>query len=294
MNTMREQPDSGIEAHWQPPADNHVHSQWSWDTQSGDMMRTCARAVELGLPSVAFTEHLDLTRWTLPPTVTMPPEWASFIHGTTMQAPALDVPGYLSSVAECRERFPSLRIFSGLEISEPHWHPAEVSALIATGSFERLLASQHSGPLLNGDGVMEFSALYLERTPREVVQLYLAQILELVTQSDAFEVLAHIDYPVRYWPIDGPSFDPLEFRDEFHAVLEVLAASGRALESNTRVPLCFEVLRWWHDVGGQAITFASDAHHPEALAIGFREATALASAAGFRPGKDPLEFWGRD
>lgn len=293
MPAPGDSPSVADRAVWESPADNHVHSQWSWDTQSGDMVRTCERARELGLPAIAFTEHLDLTRWTLPPTVTLPAEWSSFIHDDTMQAPMLDVSGYLASVAECRERFPNLRILSGLEISEPHWHRDEVTALIATGEFERLLASQHSGPLLSGAGMMEFSALYLDRTPREVVDLYLAQILDLVTQSDHFEVLAHIDYPVRYWPSDGPEFDPRDFSDGFHAVLEALAASGRALECNTRVPLAFEILSWWHDVGGTAITFASDAHHPDALALGFRAATDLATAAGFRAGTDPIAFWGR-
>ena len=38
------------------PAGGHVHSEWSWDAYVGSMERTCARAVELGLPAVAFTE----------------------------------------------------------------------------------------------------------------------------------------------------------------------------------------------------------------------------------------------
>ena len=45
------------------PLDGHVHSEWSWDAIAGDMEATCARAVEIGLPAVAFTEHVDHTRW---------------------------------------------------------------------------------------------------------------------------------------------------------------------------------------------------------------------------------------
>src|SRR5262245_61377084 len=44
------------------PADNHVHSEWSWDAPNGAMMESCRRAVELGLPSIAFTEHADWVR----------------------------------------------------------------------------------------------------------------------------------------------------------------------------------------------------------------------------------------
>jgi len=39
-----------------------VHTQWSHDTgPQASMTAACTRAVELGLPAVAFTEHLDFT-----------------------------------------------------------------------------------------------------------------------------------------------------------------------------------------------------------------------------------------
>ncbi|MBB6571306.1 PHP domain-containing protein [Kribbella sandramycini] len=43
------------------PADSHVHSEWSWDADDGAMAATCARAVELGLPALTFTDHADFT-----------------------------------------------------------------------------------------------------------------------------------------------------------------------------------------------------------------------------------------
>ncbi|MBJ7452596.1 MAG: PHP domain-containing protein, partial [Blastococcus sp.] len=48
----------------QRPPDNHVHTHWSWDTaDSSTMLRACEKAVQLGLPAIAFTEHLDFTVW---------------------------------------------------------------------------------------------------------------------------------------------------------------------------------------------------------------------------------------
>ena len=41
--------------------DGHVHTQWSWDAPRGDMKASCRRALELGLPSIAFTDHADFT-----------------------------------------------------------------------------------------------------------------------------------------------------------------------------------------------------------------------------------------
>jgi len=44
------------------PPDGHVHTEWSWDATDGSMEQSCAHAVALGLPSIAFTEHGDFTR----------------------------------------------------------------------------------------------------------------------------------------------------------------------------------------------------------------------------------------
>jgi histidinol-phosphatase (PHP family) len=51
------------------------------------------------------------------------------------------------------------------------------------------------------------------------------------------------------------------------------------------------ILRWWRAEGGGAVSFGSDAHLPAALATGFAEAAAVAEACGFRPGRDPADFW---
>ena len=49
------------------PGDRHVHSEWSWDAADGSMERTCARAMAIGVPAVAFTEHVDHDRWPVSP-----------------------------------------------------------------------------------------------------------------------------------------------------------------------------------------------------------------------------------
>ncbi|HEY0533360.1 MAG TPA: hypothetical protein VGD29_17360 [Actinoplanes sp.] len=75
--------------------------------------------------------------------------------------------------------------------------------------------------------------------------------------------------------------------------MRATAQSGRALEVNTRLPLHATVLTWWHEEGGDAITFGSDAHLPALVGHGFAEAAQMAEAHGFRPGKNPYDIWGR-
>ncbi len=275
------------------PADYHVHTQWSWDASRGDMDATCARAAAIGLPAVAFTEHLDHTVWTLPVDLPAPTTRIAELvepDGTLRPRP-FDVAGYFAAVDECRRRYPGLRILTGVEAGEPHWHAEQVAAVLAAGRFDRVLGSLHSLPAPGG-GVAEPWALFGRRDARDLMREYLAEVIRLIEGSDVFGILAHLDYPVRSWPAGtaGP-FDPAEFTDEYRAVLRTLAGTGRALEFNTRVPLDPVILRWWRQEGGGAISFGSDAHQPAALAHGFAEAAAVAESCGFRPGRDPADYW---
>jgi histidinol-phosphatase (PHP family) len=275
------------------PPDGHVHTEWSWDADAGSMERSCARAVALGLPSIAFTEHADFTAWVIDPQVRarMRPENAArLLPDGRFRPPPLDATAYLACVQHCRELFPGLRILSGTELGEPHWHEERVSALLSTGTFDRVLGSVHSLELA-GPRVIDF--LFDRAEPTGLVRAYLAEALRMVKSAVPFAVLAHIDYPLRHWPREAGPFDPYLFEDEYRAVLAALAGSGRALEANATVPLPPVIMRWWYEAGGEALVFGSDAHDPSAVARRFADLAAAAEAAGFHPGRHPHDFWRR-
>jgi histidinol-phosphatase (PHP family) len=202
----------------------------------------------------------------------------------------LAVAAYLACVQHCRELYPGLRILSGTELGEPHWHAEAVQAVLAAGTFDRVLGSVHS---LDAGGVRPVDFLFDRAEPASLIRAYLGEVLRLVDSAAPFEVLAHIDYPVRHWPARAGRFDPVVFEDEYRTVLAALAGSGRTLELNARVPVPAVIVRWWHEAGGDAVVFGSDAHRPEAVARRFTELAAIAEAAGFRPGRHPHDFWRR-
>ena len=254
------------------------------------MERTCERAVDLGLPAVAFTEHVDLTAWVVRPgEVDAYPQIAKHVVDGAVVAPKMDVEGYLECLERCRDRFPDLRIISGVELGQPHWHREEVAQLLAAGPFDRVLGSLHCLPLRSG--YAEPPNLFRERPPADVMRDFLAEVPRLLAECDVFSVLAHIDYPVRYWPGDAEPFDPKALEDEFREALRAIAESGRVLEVNTRIGFPPEVVRWFREEGGEAVTFGSDAHVPNALARGFADAVAMVEAFGFRRGAHPYDIW---
>lgn len=273
------------------PADSHVHSEWSWDAFDGSMERTCARAVAIGLPAVAFTEHADYTAW-FSSAIGEFPQLARFATSDqVVHPPRFDAPAYLDCLERCRTAFPTLRIISGVELGEPHWHAEVVATLLGSGRFDRVLASVHNLP--NGQYFSEPEELFRSHAPVEVMHEYLAEAARMIASCDTFSVLAHIDYPVRVWPRNLEPFNPRQFEEAIRHVLRTLAGTDRVLEVNTRVPLDEVVVDWWREEGGRAVTFGSDAHESMSLAAGFQEAVAMVEAAGFRRGRHPYDVWRR-
>ena len=109
----------------------------------------------------------------------------------------------------------------------------------------------------------------------------------LVTQCpDCYDSLAHIIYPLRYLRRDGHPLSLAEYEDRVRAIFTQVASTGHALEVNTcrgqdlaDWPV---LLDWYKSCGGEYVTLGSDAHRPQDLAKGIREAAAMVDAAGFR------------
>jgi len=245
------------------------------------MEATCRRAVQIGLPAIAFTEHAD------------------HVQGVFDDLRPLDVAAYCGEIERCRGLFPGLRVLSGVELGEPHRFPAESAAVLAAAQVDRVLGSVHcfewAGRLIDAS---QLDALPARDAPA-AMRAYLGESLELVRSAQPFEVLAHLDYPKRYWPHDELAYRDEDYEEEIRAVLRGAAARGSALELNTTRGaepsrgLCpgAVVLGWWVEEGGRALSTGSDAHSPEMIAMGFELASRLAEAAGFRPNDDPAGYW---
>ena len=284
--------------------DGHVHTEWSWDVGLGDplsgaagrMDSMCRRAVQIGLPALAFTEHLDVTSWAIEPE-DLPDHLRPLISENGVLAPPqLEADGYLDSVDRCRRKFPELHILTGVEWGQPHLDEAHARQVIDLDALDRVNGSLHTIPTSDDPGSVrsEPYTLYRLWPADEVIRQNLAEVPRMVAGSSVFTVFCHIEYAVRYWPKDreGP-FDPKRFEDEFRQALRAIAGSGRALELNIGGPIRPWIAQWWAEEGGRAITFGSDAHTTDWLAGNFYEAMAIAEHFGFQPGRSPQDFWTR-
>ena len=250
------------------------------------MARSCEQAVAAGLPGVAFTDHLDFTTWTDGDRISaenLDPHRYARMH-------LLDVAGYLATLDDCRQRYPELRILSGVEIGEAHLWAASAAAVVARAGPDRILGSLHAIPY--GGRLTAADDLFRQMPAAEVMRRYFAELLRLVEGSGIFQVLAHLDFPRRMWPRTAGPYEERAFEAEYRTVLRALAASDRVLEVNTKSPLVSaDLLRWWREAGGRTVSFGSDAHQPWRVGDKFKLAVDVVEAAGFRAGRDRFDFW---
>jgi histidinol-phosphatase (PHP family) len=258
--------------------DLHVHTEFSYDAPHGSMEGSCRRALELGLPAMAFTEHADF----LP------------------DAPRFDVAAYAEAVDRCRARFPGLTILSGVELGEPHRFRPDADLLLGSYPFDLVLGSCHSIPV--GDRLVWIGT---EETlqpdaAHESVRTFFRESLALVEEAPIFAALTHLDYPKRYWPHGVLPYVERDFEEEYRAVLVAAARAELVLEINTEPTSLAhgpcpgpEVVAWWREMGGRAVSFGSDAHRAEDVASGFEVAASIARRAGFAEAAERPGFWRR-
>ena len=110
---------------------------------------------------------------------------------------------------------------------------------------------------------------------------YFASMAELAV-TDFYDVLGHIIYPLRYMtaPVS------LErYWEQIDAIFRAAAERGRGIELNTyrgqTIAEWRPVLEHWKACGGELVTLGSDAHTPDGVGGGFREACDLLRAVGF-------------
>ena len=242
------------------------------------MERSCERSLEIGLPALAFTEHADF----------------ALVHEGQH---SVDIAGYLDAVERCRAKFKGLRILTGVELGEPHWFPRETAEVLGAAPLDQVHGSIHcirlDGDLLDASQFRAHKGIDFPRAVRE----YFRETLAMVESDQPFETLAHIDYPKRYWLGGAAPYREQDYEEEIRAILSAAARTGRVLEVNTTRgdTLCpdITVVRWWRELGGQAVSYGSDAHQPDRVGAGFEVATQMVEAAGFKPARDPMALWRR-
>ena len=245
------------------PLDYHIHTCFSEDSATLPE-EMCRRAAELGLPEIGFSEHWDVGPYEANPRFFRPEPW-------------------FDELERLRGLFTGqLTIRAGIEISEPHLYPQDAAEVLGRASFDYILGSVH----YVGEHLMFDESYFRQHTADEVYSAYFAELDKMVRIAD-IDIVAHFDIPARTAkPILG--YDPTRYETIIRAILAVIIERDLALDVNAAGlrkpaqnlmpdPL---ILRWYHEMGGERITFGSDAHSVEHLGLNLDRALLAVREAG--------------
>jgi histidinol-phosphatase (PHP family) len=149
--------------------------------------------------------------------------------------------------------------------------------------FDYLLGSLH----WVGDGNI-FMPDYFARSEAEAYGEYFTE-LERMTRVGGFDIVAHLDVPIRTGFALYGNYDPANYEDLIRQVLRNCIDRGIAVEVNSGslrrsagvLNPGAPVLAWYREMGGERITLGSDAHHTDHVGAGLPVALEAARRAGF-------------
>lgn len=249
--------------------DTHVHSCYSVDSDQ-PLCGIYDKAKSLGLCALSVTDHYDIDM---------------VYSGCDEQVlndgyKAIDELRKSTSDSECE-------ILCGIELGAAVFDESAARKIIQTHNYDIIIGSLH-GVMGQDEYYMQPWGEMSERERQDMLQSYFEYLLD-TAKLGLYDTLAHLDYPTRYVRTLGLSCDMAPYSDLIDEILKTVAKSGKALEINTKgltesyrsTQPSPDVIKRYFKLGGEYVTFGSDAHNDNRIAADFDTAAQIAKAAGF-------------
>lgn len=247
--------------------DTHMHSAFSGDSDTEPELMVQS-AINRHLDGICFTDHFDYD---------YPNEPDEFL---------LDFPAYRHKISELQEKYAkTLPIHFGVELGlQPHLSDMH-QKLVQKYPFDFIIGSSH---VVHGMDPY-YPGFFDHRKEEEGYLEYFESVLENINAFSDFDVYGHIDYVVRYGPNQNKYYSYQKYSDIIDEILKKLISLGKGIELNTggfkyglgHPNPCEDILKRYHELGGEILTLGADAHKPEHVAYDFDKIPDILRACGF-------------
>ena len=250
--------------------DTHTHSDYSHDGVPA-LEELVKAAISKGLKYLAVTDHCDKDCVALP--------GFSWVRQIDLASRKAEMTALKAKYAD------KIYLADSLE----YGYAPEANALY--------LDVQNSYPtdyVINSVHIVEGVDVYFReyfdaRTKKQAYGAYLDAVLKSVDAPYAYDAIGHVGYIARCSTYPDKKLYYRDFPDIIDAILKAIINKGKSLEINTaskgtKCDLFHDttILRRYKELGGELITFGSDAHDPSRLCADFKEAEAAAVSCGLR------------
>lgn len=250
-------------------ADCHTHCICSPDSDV-PMILMAKAAYERGLKTLTLTDHCDLLGYDDGARV-FEYDWDAVMKERAM---TLDAYGT------------KLDLPLGIEFGMGHLFPEVSEKILSQPGLDFVIGSCHN--LDEEAGGLDFCLQNYDTLENCYWALdnYFSSMLKMAA-APYYDVVAHIIYPLRYMKGNYPAPPSVErYHDQIKEILRLAADSGRGIEINTwkgqTLKEWIPILKMYKEVRGEIITVGSDAHAPDPVGRGVKEAYTLMQDLGFR------------
>lgn len=239
--------------------DVHNHSKFSTDGISPlDDMVAAAKAK--GLRYFGISEHFDYDYI------------AAGLKIQGFEPPYTDAEAYFKKAAELKKKYNdnNFTFLAGGEFgfSEDPWCAEEYLRLIEKYSPDFIVNSVHT---VSGQDCY-FYKYFEGKTKEQAYRAYLEAVLKSLHAPYHYDIVAHIGYCSRNATYADPKLRYEEFSDIIDQILNTVVQKDKILEVNSSSRTAgsdflpdTDILTRYFELGGRAISFASDAHSTERI-----------------------------
>lgn len=249
-------------------SDFHTHTEFSADSEA-PVREQIEKAIALNMDSICITDHNDYD-----------------VAGGTLDF-FLDLPAYIPRLQQLQKEYEGrIRVLIGMELGLQRHINDYLYRTVSEYPFDFIIGSSHFI-----HGMDPYEREYFEGRPeRDAYEEFFRVSLERVRELDCFDVYGHLDYVVRYGPNRNRFYSYAGYRDYIDPLLKLLITRGQGIECNTggykyglgEPNPCLDILKRYHELGGEIITVGSDAHKPEHIGYDFDRAREALLSCGFR------------
>lgn len=244
--------------------DFHTHTAFSDDcyATTEDLLEG---AFKKGIKTLAITDHYDPG---------YPDPEFPFI---------IDFDGYHKMLPEMQKKYAGkMEILAGLEVGIMHGLFEEAHKAIEAYPYDVIIGSFHCHR-----GADLYTYDFTDVDGPAMLEDFYTYMYECIREFDNFDIVGHFSILDRYI---GKIYDYTPFEDVIDEVLKLIVNKGKGLEINTSsfkygtgIWLPREsILKRYLELGGEILTFGSDAHDPKYYQYHFNDAVEFAKKMGFK------------